>query len=162
MASDYLLMIDGIKGECMDSKHPNTIEILTFTWGAVNTGSAGFGVGAGAGKVQFQDVHFTSHTSLATPDLMLSCWNGKHIAKAQLFVRKQGGTQLDYYVVTLENLIVSKYVSGGSSVSSDRLPTDQFSLNFAKVHFEYTQQTADGGRGARPKCGWDLQRNSKL
>jgi type VI secretion system secreted protein Hcp len=93
---------------------------------------------------------------------MLSCWNGKHIPKAQLFVRKQGGTPLDYYVVTLENAIVSKYVSGGSSVSSDRLPTDQFSLNFAKVRFEYTQQMNDGRPGARPRCGWDLQSNSKL
>jgi len=34
MATDYLLELDGIKGESKDSKHPNTIEIESFSWGA--------------------------------------------------------------------------------------------------------------------------------
>jgi type VI secretion system secreted protein Hcp len=160
MASDYLLIIDGIKGESMDDKHRNAIEIQSFRWGSTNTGSAGRGTGAGAGKVQFQDVHFTTWVSTASGDIALSCWNGRHIPKAQLFVRKQGGGQQDYYVVTLEDLIVSSYESGGST--GTLLPTDQFALNFARIKFEYKQQNDKGGLGARITVGWDLLRNAKI
>src|SRR5919108_1868184 len=113
MASDYLLEIDGIKGESKDSKHPGTIEVESFSWGATNPGSAAHGGGGGAGKVVFQDLHFTMQVNKSSPLLLLHCANGKHIKKAQLFVRKQGEDQKDYYVVTLEDFIVSSYQSGG-------------------------------------------------
>ncbi len=32
-ASDYLLELDGIKGESSDATHPSTIEISSFSWG---------------------------------------------------------------------------------------------------------------------------------
>jgi type VI secretion system Hcp family effector len=102
MPSDYLLQIEGIKGESKDSKHPNTIEVESFSWGNTNDGSAGHGSGAGAGKVHFQDFHFTSQVNKASAELMIACATGKHIKKAQLFVRKQGENQQDYYTVTLE------------------------------------------------------------
>jgi len=106
MPSDYLLEIEGIKGESKDSKHPNTLEIESFSWGNTNDGSAGHGSGAGAGKVHFQDFHFTSQVNKASAELMLACATGKHIKKAQLFVRKQGENQQDYYTVTMEDFIV--------------------------------------------------------
>jgi type VI secretion system secreted protein Hcp len=159
MASDFLLEIDGIKGESTDHKHPGTIEIESFSWGDTNDGTAAQAGGAGAGKVHFQDVHFTSHVNKASAELMLSCANGKHIKKAQLFVRKQGENQQDYYVVTLEDFIVSSYQSGGSNGSI--LPMDQFSLNFAKIKFEYKPQKADGTLDAPVTHGWDLKMNKK-
>ena len=51
MASDYLLEIDGIKGESKDSKHPGTLEITSFSWHASNPGSFSIGTGGGSGKV---------------------------------------------------------------------------------------------------------------
>ena len=35
-ASDFLLEIDGIKGESADKKHKDTIDIESFSWGATN------------------------------------------------------------------------------------------------------------------------------
>ncbi len=34
MATDFLLMIDGIKGESQQDKHKDEIEIESFSWGA--------------------------------------------------------------------------------------------------------------------------------
>ena len=34
MASDYLLKLEGIKGESLDAKHKDEIEIESFSWGA--------------------------------------------------------------------------------------------------------------------------------
>ena len=161
MATDYLLEIEGIKGESKDHKHPHTIEIDSFSWGNTNEGSAGHGLGAGAGKVHFQDFHATKQVDKSSAELMMACANGKHFQKAQLFVRKQGENQHDYYVITLQDFIVSSYQSAGSTGSA-HLPTDQFALNFAKVKFEYKAQKADGSLDAPVTHGWDLKANKKL
>ena len=160
MPSDYLLEIEGIKGESKDHKHPNTIEIESFSWGNTNDGSASHGTGAGAGKVHFQDVHFTSQVNKASPELALACANGKHFKKAQLFVRKQGENQQDYYIVTLEDFIISSYQSGGSN-GSHHLPTDQFALNFAKINVEYSDQKEDGSLNPATVASYDLKANTK-
>jgi len=159
MAVDYLLEIDGVKGEAKDSKHPDSVEIMTFQWGNQNAGSASSGSGAGAGKVQFSDVHITSLTNKASPLLMQACASGEHIKKAQLFIRKQGDGQQDFYVATIEDFIVSSYQSGGSPGEP---PTDQYRLNFAKIKIEYRPQKADGSLGAPITVGWDVKRNVKL
>ena len=158
MASDYLLEIEGIKGESQDNKFKDQIEVQSFSWGASNSGTHSAGGGGGAGKVSFQDVHFTSPVGKASPTLSLSCANGKHIKKAVLYVRKQGGDQQDYYIVTLEDLLVSSYQSG-DAVGGSSVPTDQFSLNVAKIKFDYKPQKADGSLDAAITQGWDVKAN---
>lgn len=143
MASDYLLKIDGIDGESTDSKHKNEIDIESFSWGVSNAGAHSGGGGGGAGKASFQDVHFTTKVSKASPKLALACACGTHIKKAVLTIRKQGKEQQEFYVVTLEDLLVSSYQSGGHE-GGGGVPTDQFSLNFAKIKFTYKAQKADG------------------
>jgi type VI secretion system secreted protein Hcp len=143
MPADYLLEIDGIKGESHDSKHKDTIEVSSFSWGATNAGSFSAGAGGGAGKVHFNDIQFTTSVNKSSPLLMKACATGQHIKKAVLFVRKAGGDQHDYYKLTLEDLMVSSYMSGGHE-GGNSLPTDQFSLNFAKIDFQYCPQKADG------------------
>ena len=137
-ASDYLLEIDGIKGESRDSVHPESIEIESFSWGISQ--AAASGGGGGAGKASFQDFHFTMRVNKASPLLLLACARGEHIKKATLFVRKAGGTQEDYYEVTLENLLVSSYSQSGNSGSAagDSRPIESLSLNFTKVIVKYT------------------------
>lgn len=160
MPTDFLLEIDGIKGESSDSKLKETIEIESFSWGATNTGSHASGGGGGAGKVSFQDLHFTTHVNKASPLLMLACASGQHIKKAVLHVRKQGGEQQEYYTLTMDDLLVSSYQSGGSSGSG--VPTDQFSLNFTKIKFEYKPQKPDGTLDSAQTAGWDVKTNKKL
>jgi len=160
MPNDYLLEIDGIKGESKDDKHPDTIEISSFSWGASNSGSFASGTGGGAGKVAFTDIHFTSSVNKASPELAQACANGRHFKKAQLYVRKQGDQQQDYYVIVLEDFLVSSYQSGGSE-GSNAVPTDQFSLNFAKIRFEYKMQKDDGSLEPPVTGSWNLKTNKK-
>ena len=161
MASDYLLKIDGIKGESTDAKHKDEIEIESFSWGATNPGSFASASGGGSGKVNFQDLHFTSRVSVASPNLMLACATGQHIKTATLTVRKAGKDQQEYYIVKLSDTLVSSYQSGGSE-GSNALPVDQFSINFAKIEFEYKSQKPDGTLGAPVKGGYDLKQNVKI
>jgi type VI secretion system secreted protein Hcp len=158
MASDFLLEIAGIKGESNDSKHKETIEIESFSWGCSNAGAHALGGGGGAGKVAFQDVHLTTTVNKASPVLMMSCAQGKHIEKAVLYVRKQGGKQEDFYVITMKDLLISGYQSGDTA-SGGALPTDQFSLNFAEIKFEYKPQKPDGSLGGAVTGTWNLKTN---
>jgi type VI secretion system secreted protein Hcp len=149
MASDYLLEIDGIKGEAQDAKHKETIEIESFSFGASHPGSFAQGTGGSTGKVSFQDIHFTTKVNKASPILMTSCATGKHISKATLYVRKATGTggQQEYYKVELQEVLISSYQSGGHA-GDDSIPVDQFSLNFAKIEYVYKPQDAKGALGA--------------
>jgi type VI secretion system secreted protein Hcp len=162
VAADFLLEIDGIKGESSDDKHKNAIELQSFSWGVSNSGTSGHGTGGGSGKASIQDLHFTTHVNAASPNLFLACAVGKHITKATLFARKQGkDKQQEYYKVTLEDLIVSSYQSGGHGGSNES-PVDQVSLNAARWKIEYAPQKPDGTLEAYIPAGWDTVKNVKL
>jgi type VI secretion system secreted protein Hcp len=159
MAVDMFLKLDGIKGESADKSHKDEINVLAWSWGMSNSGSAHLGGGAGSGKVNVQDLSLTKYIDVSSPDLMLFCCNGKHVAKAQLTVRKAGETALEYLIIKLEDVLVASVSTGGSG-GEDRL-TEHVTLNFAKVDVEYTGQDAKGGAGAKPKMGWDIPANVK-
>jgi type VI secretion system secreted protein Hcp len=158
MATDFLLEIDGIKGESADSKHKETIEIESFSWGASNPMTFAQGGGGGGGKVSFQDLHFVSLVNKSSPMLLKAVATGQHIKKAILYVRKSGGKQEDYYTVKLEDVACSSYQSGGSI--GGHTPTDQFSLNFAKITFEYKPQDSKGVLGGAVPFSYDLKANT--
>jgi type VI secretion system secreted protein Hcp len=162
VASDYLLKIEGIKGESGDAKHKDEIEIESFSWGATQTGSFAHGGGGGAGKVSFQDIHFTMHVNAASPTLAAHCADGTHIKAAILTVRKAGKDQQEYYLIKLSDAIVSSYQSGGAGAGASSVPTDSFSLNYAKIEYEYKMQKPDGSLGAGVKMGWDLKKTAKV
>ncbi|MGO9992906.1 MAG: Hcp family type VI secretion system effector [Steroidobacteraceae bacterium] len=165
MAMDMFLTFDSsanIKGETVDSvyKSKNGIDVLAWSWGVSNSGSAHTGGGMGAGKANFQDISFTKYVDLASPALMDSCAKGTHIPTAKLIVRKAGGASaLEYLVFSLDNVLVSSYSTGGSG-GEDRL-TENVSLNFAKVTVDYaTQQSKDGTAGPKGNFGYDIAANT--
>ncbi|MGV6849079.1 MAG: Hcp family type VI secretion system effector [Marinibacterium sp.] len=157
---DYFLKINGIDGESTDSKHPNEIDVLSWSWGETNSGTHGTGGGGGAGKVSMQDFNFVMTYNKASPLLMLKCAEGKHIPDAMLTCRRAGGNQQEYLIVTFTDLLISSYQTGGSA--GDVVPVDQISFNYAKVEFEYKPQKKDGTLDAAVKTGYDLQANLKV
>ena len=161
MAVDYFLKIDGIDGESKDSKHTGEIDLESFSWGETQTGSHGFGGGGGAGKVQMQDFHFVMKANKASPKLFLACAEGEHIKKAVLTCRKAGKEQQEFLKVTMSDLLVSSFQTSGSS-HGDEVPTDQVSLNFSKIEFEYKDQKADGTLGGTTKTGYDVKAMKKV
>ncbi len=144
-ASDYLLEIDGIKGESTDEKHRDTIEIESFSWGATNSGSVAKAITLSLGK----------RIDKASPMLFLACAKGNHIPQAVLTCRKSGGGgKQDYYVVTLSDILVSSYQSGGGGGSGGAItapiPADQISFNYSKIKIEYTRYDDAGQQVEEP------------
>ena len=176
---DAFLKLDGIKGESADAKHKGEIDISSFSFGLEQTGIQATGGGGGAGKVKFQDIHFVKKTDAASPLLMLNCAGGAHIATANFVVRKAGGEQLEYLKIKLTDVLVSSYKPHGGAVpgatatddweataptaADDQIPYEHFSLNYAKVEYQYQPQGADGkAQGGPVIAGWDVKANQKV
>src|SRR6476660_6108795 len=106
MAVDMFAKIGDLKGESRDSKHAGWIDVLAWSWGVSNSGSAHTGGGAGAGKASVQDLSFTKYSDLSSPDLLLACWNGKHFPETTLIVRKAGEQPLEYLTIKLTEVLV--------------------------------------------------------
>ena len=67
---------------------------------------------------------------------------------------------MKYLEVKMEHVVISSVHSGGKSEGADGFPTENVSLNFAKVKWTYTQQKrADGSGGGNVAGGWDLAAN---
>jgi type VI secretion system secreted protein Hcp len=161
MAVDYFLKIDGIDGESKDSVHKNVIDLMSWSWGASQTGSSAAGGGSAAGKVSMQDFHFVMKVNKSTPKLILVCAGGDHIKKATLTCRKAGTTQQEFLVYNFYDFLVSSYQTGGST-GGDEIPSEQVSLNYSKMDIQYKEQQADGSLGGPIMAGWDLKLNTKV
>jgi type VI secretion system secreted protein Hcp len=157
-AVDYFLKIDGIEGESTSDKHKGEIDVLSFSWGASQTASS-TGGGGGAGKVQFQDIHFTSNLGKASPKLMLACATGEHIKEVILTGEVSGKRGQKFLEIKLTDVLISSYQSGGSSGD---VPTDSFSLNFAKIEFKYFPVNKDGSLGEPVSGGWNIKENVRV
>ncbi len=160
MAQDMFLKIDDIKGESSDHAHKGEIDVLSWSWGATQSGSAHVGGGAGSGKVHVQDLTVTRHTDRATPVLFGMCASGKHIKQAVLTIRKAGEKPLEYIKVTMSNCIVTSISFGGAGDGEKQ--TENLSLNFGSVKYEYTPQKADGSGEAVVTTGWDIAGNKSV
>jgi type VI secretion system secreted protein Hcp len=146
------LKIDGVDGESQDQTHANEIEIQSFSWGAIYVpGSAG----GGAGKVSMQDLSLVRRLDKASPQLMLACATGKHFPEAVLVCRKSGDPAVEYYKITLSDVLVSSVQTGGSA--GDTVPTESVSLNFTKIKWEYVPVDATGTAQEPVVAEYDLR-----
>jgi type VI secretion system secreted protein Hcp len=89
---------------------------------------------------------------------MKACATGQHIKLATLTARKAGKGQQDYLTFKLHDVLVSSFQTGGAE-GTDVLPTDQVSLNFAKLEVAYKPEKADGSLGSAVEFGYDLKTN---
>ncbi len=158
---DYFLKIAGVDAESTDDKHKGEIEVDSFSWGQTQSGTSGHGGGGGAGKVVAQDFHFVKRLDKSSPVLMIACATGMHYKTGVLTARTAGaGLQQEYLKITMEDVLISSYQTGGSG--SGIIPTEQVSLNFAKLEISYKEQKADGSLGGEVKQKYDYSANKKI
>src|SRR6185295_17839214 len=107
MAADIFAKLGDIKGESLDSKHKDEVEVLSWSWGVSQTGTLGTGGGAGVGKASFNDFSFTHHIDKASPSLLKACATGEHIKEATITTRKAGKGQQEFLIIKMNDVIVT-------------------------------------------------------
>ena len=160
MSTDIFVKIDGIKGESKGKGHEKEIDVLAWSFGVSQSGSFGQGGGGGSGKANVQDLTFTKHIDSASSDLMLATFCGKHIPEVVFTMQKAGENPLVYMKITLTNVIVTNHITGGTP--GEERPTENISLNFEKIKYEYDSQNEKGGKGEHYQMGWNVSQNTKL
>jgi len=154
MASDIFAKIGDIKGESLDDKHKDEIEVLSYSWGVNNAGSMGSGSGGGEGKASFHDISFTHKVDKSSPVLMQACATGHHMKEATITHRKAGKGQHEFFIIKLTDVTVTSVQEGGGG---DGSLTEQVSLAFAKVDMQYKPQKPDGSLDAGIHFKYDLK-----
>src|SRR5947208_7625490 len=109
MAVDMFIKIGDIDGETHDKTYgpKKFIDVLAWSWGLSQSGSSHMGGGAGAGKVNVQDLSFTKYVDASTHALVLACCTGEHIDEAVFVVRKAGKEPLEYIKLKVTELIMA-------------------------------------------------------
>ena len=157
MASDIFAKLGDIKGESLDDKHKDEIEVLSWSWGVTNAAPASTGTGAGAGKPKFQDFSFTHKIDKASPVLMQACATGVHLKEATITHRKAGKGQQEFLIIKMNDVIVTSVTDGDSENSR----VETVSLAFAKVDLEYKPQKRDGSLDAGIHFKYDIKGNKE-
>jgi type VI secretion system secreted protein Hcp len=154
---DYFLKIDGIEGESASDKHKGEIEILSYSWGvSQQQDSSSAGGGADAGKATFQEISFVKNLDKSSPLLFVKTATGEHIKEVVLTGELAGKKGQKFLEIKMTDVLISSYQQSGSDGG---VPTDSFSLNFAKIEFKYYPMNRDGTLGAPVTGGWDLKEN---
>lgn len=161
MANDIYLKIDGAPGTSTDSKHKDWIELESYSFGGNQQSTQSYGTGAGAGKVSFQDFHFTAKAGKDSPVVFGMMCGGKHIAKVTLEAMKAAGDKQALFMkITLENCFITGFQMSDAAGGGD--PAGSYSLNFSKATYDYTSQSNDGSAAATVTAGWDAKENKKV
>jgi type VI secretion system secreted protein Hcp len=118
------------------------------------------GSGGGAGRATVKDLSFVHWIDCATPNLMKYAMLGKHIPSARLVMRKAGGNPLEFWNITMTDVIITN-VNPVANNMSER-SQEVVSLSFSKVRIEYVPQNAQGGSGGTITASYDIKGNAEI
>lgn len=161
MKPSMFIKMGDIKGECEDDQHKGTdgwIDVLSWSWGMSQSANTHMGGGGGQAQASVQDMSVVKFVDKSSPDIQKACLAGTHLASATLECTKATGgdsPHMVYIKIVMTDVIISSVSTGGSG-GEDRM-TENVSLNFAKVEYEYTPQTDAGGKGTAGKSIWNIR-----
>ncbi len=157
MASgDMFMKIDGartgpIKGDSVDSAHPDEIHVLSWSWGMRGNASASVSAGGkatGANQISVSELTFTKDVDNATTALMVALRANEAIKKAVLTVRKASGADpVEYLKITMEKAQI-RSIDLTTAADGETI-IESVAIGFQKISVQYQGQESKGGsRGA--------------
>lgn len=145
-ASDIFAKLGDIKGESVDSKHKDEIEVLSWSWGVIgplrNSPKAPQQPVGPAQQSCAQDISIVKRVDKSSPTLFAIAAAGLPVSKATFSVRRSGEDPEDFLVVTLSDVIVTSVSQGGAQGSGT--PTESVTFGFSSAKISYKQQSDSG------------------
>ncbi|OWQ48372.1 hypothetical protein CDL60_07295 [Roseateles noduli] len=140
-----------VKGESTSAGHANDIVVRGFSWGV---GAAGDAVaGQQTGRRSYRQLTITKGLDAASTALMSAVATNDEVKSSKLYLRKAGGSQEDYFCLTLEKARIASYDIDCDETGA---PVERISMSFQKVNIEYRTQNAKGAMGGTHTFDDDL------
>jgi type VI secretion system secreted protein Hcp len=158
-ADNLFLKLEGIEGEATDDKHLREIVLLSYSQ---SFGRPGVNPSAGGGAApaipECGSVTVTKLVDTSSPALIGAVMTGRFIQTGVITFRKAAGeAPLDYYKVTLTNVLIHSITQTDVSPTDPTTILEQISMSADTFTFEYTPQRADGTLGGVVSFGWDCK-----
>lgn len=151
-AVDYFLEVDGVPGESQDAQHANSIDVLSYSWGAAG--------GGGRGRPQLQDLQIVKNVDVASPLLFQRLVQGANIPSMELLGRRTGVSSQDFLRYCFQGVRVSSTQQADSRGSA--APTESVSFSYSAVSQQYAPQRPNGSLGASVFAGWNAVNNQLI
>jgi type VI secretion system secreted protein Hcp len=159
-AIDIFGRFTGINGESTAIGHERWIDVLSFSWGAGNSGSPFIGTGSGTANNEFEPFSFMKYVDQSTPPLILSVASGKIIPEALFHVVQTGQGPIPFLEYKFNDVLISSYNISGAAGGD--IPTESISFVYGKIEVVYRPQDSKTGKLGSPiTFSWDLKKNDK-
>ena len=130
-----------IKGEAASAEHADDIELCGWQWGL--SASSGLGNTHATSRRAYSALTVTKRIDSATTALMSALATNDEIKEAKLTMRRAGGEQEDFFIITLNN---ARITSVQHEAGADGATIETVAIAFIKVDVEYRPQKASGQR----------------
>jgi type VI secretion system secreted protein Hcp len=131
-----------VKGEASSAGHQDDIVVSGWSWG-LQAGSA-LGDTQATARRSYSALTVHKQVDSATTALMSALATNDEVKEAKLSLRRAGGEQEDFLVVTLKSARITSLQHSGLDDGSTR---ETLTIAFTEVEVEYRPQKATGLRG---------------
>lgn len=153
-----------IEGESRDQEHKKPwFEVSSWQHLIRQPKSATASTSGGhtAERCEHAEMVFSKDLDLVSPQLWEACSAGTLYDEVEIHFMRANGTQgrVQYLTIKLKKAIIASVTP---SVEGEGLPTENFSLKYAAVQWEYIQQTMDGKTAKGTPAMWSLATNKPV
>ena len=159
---DCFLEVKDVPGESTDAKHKDSIDVLSFSWGANqhSSGSVSSGGGRSAERCDHEDFSIVHTLDKASPKLALYCCNGTHIPTVTVQLCRATGDKQQYMQYKMSDVIVTAVRPSGSSKGESALPVEEVCFGYGSIEWTYTETDHKTGKAKGDvKAQWSLEEN---
>jgi len=151
-AESLFLRLDGILGESLDSTHRGEINLLSYSQSFTNTG--------GQAVPNCGAITVTKLIDRSSPALIGAVLRGNVIPTGVITFRNEGAQPLEYYKVTLTEVLITAISQTDASPTDPTTILEQISMKATTFSFQYTPQSPAGGLRAPVRFGWNCATNT--
>jgi type VI secretion system secreted protein Hcp len=152
-ADSVFLKLDNIEGESTAVGHAKEIVLLSYTQSFTRAGAA-------AGKADCGAITVAKLLDRSSPALMGAVMSGQVIPNGVITFRKEGNQPLEYYKVTLTNVLIQSISQTDASPTDPTTALEQISMSAGKFKFEYVTQGTAGQAQGGVTFSWDCLANT--
>jgi type VI secretion system secreted protein Hcp len=159
--ADMFLFLESIKGESLDARHHDQIEILDMKWNNKHAVNRTRKDEKSSTKPTVGDITITKICDTASANLLKFCCLGRNIPYGKLIFRKNAGeSKVEYLTIDMWNIKISSF-DWNYQVQAGFLQ-EVINLNMAKFHEVYTLQDDDGIAGDTVHFGFNIPDNEEF